>query len=84
MNENLEYQFLNTQLQSNNYIKAVIENDIAQLTQLILQKRQSLREIEDNSRQIGHRIHALSSKNKELVLVNYLPEVPIGNYQDEN
>lgn len=74
--DNLEYQFIQTQLQANRFAKGVIHNQIAGLMQLVQQNRQALTQIETSDRELEARLEAMPHNN-QMVLVNYAP-IPEG------
>lgn len=67
MNENLEYNFLQNQINSNNQIRSVLQHEITTLMALIHQKRQWIDKIEENDRLLSARMDAIGHKNKTLV-----------------
>ena len=64
MSDNSEYQFLNMQLDANKYVKAMLESDISKLLQLVHEKRNTIKQIEDMDRELKIRMDAVASDNK--------------------
>ena len=70
MDNNAEYQFITMQLNANSYVKGVMEADITKLLQLVHEKRNVLKEIEDIDRELKFKLDAIKAENNWIVLYN--------------
>lgn len=71
MEESIEYQYIQTQLAANRYVRNVMETDITNLLNMAHQKRQIISDINQQDIELHNRINAMSNSNK--YLVNYSP-----------
>lgn len=70
--ENLEYQYLQTQLQSNRYVKSILQHNITQLLNIVSQYGQTIKEIEQHDNELNARVSAIG-KDNGMVLVDFFP-----------
>jgi len=68
MDNNIEYQYLVTELNANEKIKRVLVYEISQMSNMLREKRRFLDEIENHTKQIQERINQLEDKNISLIL----------------
>ena len=68
MDNNIEYQYLVTELNANEKIKRVLVYEISQMSNMLREKRKFLNEIENHTEQIKERINKLEDKNISLIL----------------
>lgn len=68
--DNLEYQFIQTQLRCNQWVIGVMENEITQLMTIIHQKRQAMKEIHQMTSDLQARIDSMPHDNR-MVFVDY-------------
>lgn len=63
----IEYNFLQNQLEANNRIKSVLQFEITSLLNIIHQKRQWIDQMESNDKELNLRLSSLREKDKKLV-----------------
>lgn len=69
--DNLEFHYIQTQLGCNRWVRGVMENEIAQLMEIVRQKRAALREIEQMDINLKARAEAINLENKSIAIVDY-------------
>lgn len=67
MDENIEYNFITNQINANNQIRSILNHEIATLAGLIHQKKDWLRQTEEQDRELQIRARAIGDKNKTIV-----------------
>lgn len=68
MDNNIEYQYLVTELNANEKIKRVLVYEMSQMSNMLREKRKFLQEIENHTEQLQERINKLEDKNTALIL----------------
>jgi len=66
-----EYQFLSTQIQANNYVKSIIQSDIASLLKLVHEKRRVIDELDNINKELNIKLNAISNENQWIVKYEY-------------
>lgn len=70
MDNNIEYQYLVTEINANEKIKRVLIYEISQMSNMLREKRRFLTEIEEHTNQLNERINSLGLDNQSLILFN--------------
>lgn len=65
--DNLEYNFLQNQLDANNLVRSIIHQEISNLFNIIHQNRGLLDQLDERDKEIRERIQAIGEGNKALV-----------------
>lgn len=67
MNENLEYQFINYQIEANNNIRSFLQNEITKLMMLIQDNRKIINQLDELDRKLNIRANQIGGENKLIV-----------------
>lgn len=68
MNNDLEFNFIQNQLNANNQVRAIIQQEITTLLNLVHQKRQWLSQLDEQDRQLNFRANTINDgTNKTIV-----------------
>lgn len=63
----IEYNFLQNQLEANNRIKSILQFEITSLLNIIHQKRQWIDQMDNNDKELNLRLSSIREKDKKLV-----------------
>lgn len=63
----IEYNFIQNQLEANNKIRSILEYEISSLFSIIHQKRKWIEQVNNNDKELNLRLNSIREKDKKLV-----------------